>query len=287
MPENVTATDSQEAPTTPPQGTGAPANDLAQDTTATQGQQPTPQSFDEDFLKRLDTLDPASLPQSFAEKFVPKAEFTKKTQALAEDRKKFEAERGAIFELARKAISERPVGPTGPTAEDIKRKELMDLAAQGDGEAMQSVIRMEAERLVTPIRTEMTLKNAYEEAVRTSPFVQTHWNEIYQIMSTNPVIGGMAASNGYQGAAKVMIALGQERELMEMRPAYTAAQDKIKSLEGRLAGYERERAAGLPSSTSRAGTTNGRPAAGEPKSLDDVDLRSAWLEAGGSADSFR
>jgi len=286
MPENVTATDSTVAATIP-QGTEAPTNDLAQDTTVAQGQQPTPPGFDEDFLKKLDTLDPASLPQSFAEKFVPKAEFTKKTQALAEDRKKFEAERGAIFELARKAISERPVGPTGPTAEDLKRKELMDLAAQGDGEAMQSVIRMEAERLVTPIRTEMTLKNAYEEAVRTSPFVQTHWNEIYQIMSTNPVIGGMAASNGYQGAAKVMIALGQERELMEMRPAYTAAQDKIKSLETRLAGYERERAAGLPSSTSRAGTTNGRPAAGEPKSLDDVDLRSAWLEAGGSADSFR
>lgn len=286
MPDTTMATDSQEATTTP-QGTAAPANDLAQATDDGKGSQPAPQGFDEDFLKRLDTLDPANLPQTFAEKFVPKAEFTRKTQALAEDRKKFEAEKNAVFELARKAIADRPIAPTGPTAEDIKRKELLDLATAGDGAAMQQLIQMEAQRQIQPIQTQVALQNAAQTARAANPYVVQHWNEIIQTMQQDPVIAQLATANNYAAADRVMIALGLEHQVRDLVPKYEAAVKEVEGLKLRLQTYERERTAGLPESTTRAGTTAGRPVAGEPKTLDEVDLRSAWIEAGGSPDTFR
>lgn len=282
----VTEMDSQVAATTPPRGTDAPANDLSKGTDTGTGQQPTPQGFDEDFLKKLDLLDPASLPQSFAEKYVPKAEFTKKTQALAEEKKKFETEKATMFELARRAIQDRPASPAGPTAEDVKRQELQQLAVNGDPVALQQLIDMAAEAKVNPIRTETALRNAYEEATRSNAFVAPHWNEILQVMQTNPDIAAMATSNGMRGAAKVMIALGQERELMDLRPKYEASGKEIEALKLRLAGYERERAAGLPSSTTRAGTTTGSPAAGDAANIEEAGLK-AWLAVGGRAEDYR
>lgn len=286
MPDSVTATDSQEAATTP-QGTEASANDLAQAQDDGQGQQPTPQGFDEDFLKKLDALDPASLPQSFAEKFVPKAEFTRKTQALSEEKKKFEAEKAAMFELARRAIADRPVAPTGPTAEDVKRKELLELATAGDGAAMQQLIQMEAQRQIQPIQTQVALQNAAQAARAANPYVVQHWGEIIQTIQNDPVIAQLATANNYAAADRVMIALGLEHQVRDLVPKYEAATKEIEGLKARLLTYEKERTAGLPSSTTRAGTTAGRPAAGEPRTLEEVDLMAAWKEAGGTADTFR
>jgi hypothetical protein len=289
MPDQVMATDPQEATTTPPQGTVAPADDLAQGADG-QGQQPTPTGFDEDFLKKLDALDPTSLPQTFKEKFVPKAEFTKGRQEFADERKKFEAEKAAQFELMRRVISERPVAPTGPTAEEVKLKELSELAASGDSSAQMQMADILAERKVAPLRTQMTLQNA-AQAARSNPLagpaVVEHWGEIVQTMQQDPVIATLATANNYAAADRVMVALGLEHMVRNLQPRYAEAQEKIKSLEAKLQGYERERTAGLPSSTTRAGTTAGRPVAGEPRTLEEVDLKRAWLEAGGTEDTFR
>jgi hypothetical protein len=284
MLEVAAGTDPQEATTTPPQGTGAPADDLPQSTEG-EGAGAAPKGFDEEWLKTLDTASR----QSFDEKFVPKAVFTQKTQALAEDRKKFENEKAAMFELARRAIADRPTTPTGPTAEDIKRKELLDLATAGDGAAMQQLIQMEAERQVMPIKTQVALQNA-AQAARTAPgvgqYVTEHWNEIIQTMQTDPVIAQLATANNYAAADRVMIALGLEHQVRDLVPKYEAATKEIESLKLKLSAYERERAASLPSSTSRAGTTGGRPTAGEPQTLEEAALK-AWLESGGTQADFR
>jgi hypothetical protein len=282
-----TDTDSQAAATTPVPETAAPANDLSASPTAPEGAQPTqPNAVDDDFLKKLEALDPANLPQPFAEKFVPKAEFTKKTQALAEDRKRFEAEKTAMFELARRAIQERPVGPAGPTAEDVKRKELQDLAAAGDSQALQQLVQMEAQRQIQPIQTQVALQTAAQNARAANPYVVQHWNEIIQTMQTDPVIAGLATANNYAAADRVMIALGLEHQVRDLVPKYEAATKEVETLKAKLQTYERERAASLPSTTSRAGTTAGRPGAGEPKTLEEAAMK-AWLESGGTAETFR
>jgi hypothetical protein len=283
----VTETDSEVVTTTPAEGTETPQNDLTVQTTAA-GQQPTPTTYDEDFLKKLESLDPASLPQSFAEKFVPKAEFTRKTQALSEDRKRFDAERTAVFELARKALADRQ-GPQGPSAEETKLKELQELAAAGDTGAIMQMTDMLAEKKVAPIRTQITLTAAAQSAQNApgvGPYVREHWNDILQTMQTDPVIAQLATANNYAAADRVMIALGLEHQVRDMMPKYEAAQKEVLALKQRLAGYERERTMSLPSSTTRAGTTNGSPGAGEPKNEYDAGLK-AWLSVGGRAEDYR
>lgn len=281
MPDSTVATDSQEATTTP-QGTVPPANDLAQTQDQGEGAKAAPIGFDEEWLK---TLDPASR-QSFEEKFIPKPVFTQKTQALAEDRKRFEAEKTAVFELARKAIADRQA-PAGPSADDIKRQKLQELVAQGDTEALQQLVQMEAQRQIQPIQTQVALQNAAQTARAANPYVVSHWNEIIQTMQTDPVIAQLATANNYAAADRVMIALGLEHQVRDLVPKYEAAVKEVEGLKARLQLYERERAAGLPSSTTRAGTTTGRPAEGEPKTLEEVNLMQAWLDSGGSADTFR
>lgn len=284
--QTVTETDSQATAMTPAQGTDEPSNDPSATGAATEPQ-PTPLALDEDFLKKLDSLDPASLPQSFAEKYVPKAEFTRKTQAVAEERKKLEAERSAIFELARRAIAEKPAMPGGPTAQETKQKELLDLAAAGDPQALQQAIDMAAEAKMNPIRTQVVLQNAAQEARAANPYVVQHWPEIIQTMQADPVIAQMATANNYAGASKVMIALGLEHQVREMVPQLQNLKTENDTLRAKLATYERERTASLPSSTTKAGTTAGRPVVGEPTRLEDVDLAAAWVAAGGRPEDFR
>ena len=281
--QEVTNMDSTAAaPAEAPPQSEAPANDLSRGGdpgVQTAPAEPEPFQLDEDTLKKYESS------QAFQEKYVPKAVFTQKTQALAEDRKRMEAERAAIFELARKAITEKS-GPAGPTADDVKRKELLDLATAGDGQAMQQLIRMEAEAQVQPIRTQVALQTAAQSARAANPYVVEHWNEIIQTMQNDPVIAQMATMNNYAAADKVMIALGLEHQVRDLVPKYEAVRKENETLKAKIQSYERERAASLPSSTARAGTTTGRPAAGDVKNIDDAGLK-AWLEMGFPAESYR
>lgn len=283
----LTGTDPNVAATTQETGTAALADDPSG---AVEAGQETAQAqpLDDDFLKRLETMDPATLPVNLRQKIEApfKADHTKKTQELSETQKRFETEKAAMFELARRAISDRQQAPAGPDARDVKRAQLLELASSGDQKSLAELIEMAAEDKVAPVRTQVTLQNAYESAVRATPAVKEHWNEIYQVLSTDPVIGAMAAANNYQGASKVMMALGMERELMNLRPAYETTRKELEALKEKISIYERERTAGLPSSTSKAGTTAGRPAMPESNDIEQIGLQ-AWLASGGIADTYR
>jgi hypothetical protein len=285
---NVTEMDPAGGATTGTTQTAAATDDLSATTPAPESQT-APQGFDEDFLKKLDALDPTSLPQSFAEKFVPKSEFTKKTQALAEDRKRFETERAAVFEMARKVIEQRSAGPAGPSPEDTRLQELSELAATGDPKAQMQMADLLAERKIAPIRTQITLQNAAQNA-RSNPLagdaVTEHWNDIVQTMQNDPVIAGLATANNFAAADRVMVALGLEHKVRTMLPQMETYKKENEALKAKLATYERERTAGLPSSTTRAGTTTGRPAPSEPTDINDIALK-AWLESGGTQNDFR
>ena len=284
--EYVTETDSEEVSTTPSTGTETPTNDLpVQD--AASGAQPTPPAFDDEFLKRLDGIDPTTLPVNVRQKLEApfKADHTKKTQELSESQKRFEGERTAIFELARKALADRQ-GPAGPTAEDVKLKELQELAAAGDTGAIMQMTDMLAEKKVAPLRTQMALQQAAQSARAANPYVTQHWNEILQVMQTDPVIAQLATANNYAAADRVMIALGLEHQVRDIMPKFEAATKENADLKAKLMAYEKERTAGLPSSTTRAGTTNGSPGAGEPKNEYDAGLK-AWLSVGGRAEDYR
>ena len=288
MPDQVVATDSQDVATTP-QGTAAPGNDPASATTTGTGDVAAPKGFDEEFLKRLDELDPTTLPVNFRQKLEApfKADHTKKTQELSEKEKRIQAERDTAFELARRALADRQA-PAGPSAEDLKRKELLELATAGDGAAMQQLIQMEAARQIQPIQTQVALQNAAQAARAANPYVVQHWNEIVQTIQTDPVIRDLATANNYAAADRVMIALGLEHQVRDLVPKYETAVKEVEALKAKLAGYERERVTGLPSSTTRAGTTAGQLSSGDTLPADEVDAgRRAWKELGYPDSDFR
>lgn len=282
MADPETGTDSAAAAATPPQGTDAPQNDQ------TSAAAPPAPSFDEAFLKTLDGVDPASLPQPYREKLEKpfKSDYTRKTQELAEERRKFDIERQTTFDAVRKIIEARGTSPQGPTPEEERQKELLELASAGDGKAMQELIRMEATRQVQPLQTQMALKNAAETAIRTNPYVGSNWSEILGLIQNDPGLNALAKYDNYKYADKVMIALGLEREAMDLRGKQKASAQEIESLKAKISVLEKERTASLPSTTSKAGTTSGAPAPARPTEFMDI-AKAAYLAQGGREEDWR
>lgn len=282
MADPETGTDSTAAAAPPAQGTEAPPNDQ------TSAAAPPAPSFDEAFLKTLDGVDPASLPQPYREKLEKpfKSDYTRKTQELAEERRRFETERQTTFDAVRKIIEARGTSPAGPTPEEVKEKELLDLATAGDGQAMQQLIRMEAAKQVQPFATRVTLQGAYDTAIKANEYVAPHFQEILQLMKTDPGLNELASYQNYKYADKVMIALGLEREAMDLRGKQKASAQEIESLKAKISALEKERTASLPSTTSKAGTTSGAPAPARPTEFMDI-AKAAYLAQGGREEDWR
>jgi hypothetical protein len=290
MPDPETGTDSTTGATTPP-GTAATPNDQTSTSAGETGAQPTPPGFSEDFLKGLDELDPskvdpATLPKNFNERFVPKAEFTKKTQALAEERKRFEADRTTTFDAVRKIMEARAAQPSGPTPEEERNKELLELAAAGDGKALQELVRMEATRLVQPVQTQMALRTAAETAINANPYVKANWNQIISTIENDATLKEICTAQNYKYADKVMIALGLEIQARDLAGKFDASQKDLEAARAKITTLEKERTASLPSTTSRAGTSTGAPAPGRPTDFMDI-AKEVYIKQGGREEDWR
>ena len=83
-----------------------------------------------------------------------------------------------------------------------------------------------------------------------------------------------------------MMALAFERESLARGQALAQRDADITALKAKLTAYEKDRAAGLPTSTTKAGISAGRPAAGDFENIHDAGL-AAWVEAGGKREDYR
>ena len=279
--ENVT--DSTTGGTTS-EGTLAASNDQSGATDA--GAKTAPEGFDEAFLKTLETADPTRFPDPVRQKIEApfKADYTRKTQELAEQRKQFELERKTLFETAHK-LMEANAAKSGPSAEDQKIAELTQLAAAGDADALRQLTQMEAQKIIAPLQTQMALRGAIETAVAANPRVKEEWSQINATIEANPRLKAIASANNYQNADMVLIALAQERELLDLRVRYGAASKELETAKAKAASLEKERIKSLPSTTSNAGTASGAPAPGESKGFMDSAFR-AWVAGGNRPEDF-
>src|SRR5271169_375456 len=289
MPDTIPGTDSPEVTTTP-QGTETPANDQPGATGDGAGATaPQTNGFDEDFLKRLDTdwskVDPTTLPQKFNEQFVPKPVFTRKTQEFAEKERALQEREKAIFDVTRRVLAERDA-QRGPTAVEQKVARLKELADSGDADAQQQLLDFKVAERLAPIEEQYAVRAASERALAANPVVGKHWNEIVQTINGDPALKELAGYGNHKYADKVMLALGLEHLTKDQAAMLTQRESEITALKGKLSQYEKERVSGLPQSTTRAGTTAGRPAVGEADTVSDA-AKSAWLEAGGRLEDFR
>lgn len=247
------------------------------------GQTLTPGFDPAEFVKGLG-LDPADPAKSFEAKFVPKDVFTRKTQDIAEDRRKLEAERSAIFEVLRNGMN-RQQAPSGPTPEQVRMQELRELAVAGDSKALDDLVKLQAQQEVAPIREEVARRNALDQA-RSYPEVQGNWDAINEAIGRVPILSELANRDNYKYAPYVMLALGYEAELKKAVPTVQAQAKEIADLKAKLASLEKDRVVGLPPTTSRAGSTTGRPAAGERQTFME-DALDAFLAAGGRPEDFK
>ncbi len=284
MPDPETVTDSTAAATTPPQGTDAPANDQ------TSAAAPPAKGFSEDFLKQLDEAiaDPTRLPQDRREKLEApfKSDYTRKTQELAEERKRFDVERQTTMEAVRKIIEARGTPPPGVNPLEERIKQLRDLAAAGDADAIEQLTEIKARQMFEPLQTQVVLKNAAETAISANPYVKANWNEILSTIQTDPGLSELAKFQNYKYADKVMLALGLEREAIDLRGKYQTSQKEIEGLRAKIVALEKERTASLPSTTSRAGTSTGAPPE-EPEPGLMAAAKRAWVATGGRPEDFR
>ncbi len=289
MPDPKTGTDSTAAGTTP-QGTPAPANDQTGASAGAAEPQKASPTFTDDFWKQLDQViaDPTMLPQEKREKIEApfKSDYTRKTQELAEDRKRFDVERQTTMEAVRKIIEARGTPPPGVNPLEERIKQLRDLAAAGDADAIEQLTEIKARQMFEPLQTQVVLKNAAETAIAANPYVKANWNEILSTIQTDPGLSELAKFQNYKYADKVMLALGLEREAMDLRGKYQTSQKEIEGLRAKIVALEKERTASLPSTTSRAGTSTGAPPE-EPEPGLMAAAKRAWVATGGRPEDFR
>jgi hypothetical protein len=287
MADPETGTDSAASGTTPPE-TPAPSNDQAQTSAATAETTNAPPTFDEDFLKRLDELDPTTLPPERRQKLEApfKSDYTKKTQELAEERKRFDIERQTTFDAVRKIVEARGNVPQGPTPLEERIKELRDLAAAGDGAALEQLAEIKAQQIVQPMQTQFALRSAAETAMNANPYVKANWGQIISTIEGDPTLKEICTASNYKYADKVMIALGLELQARDLAGKLSMTQKEFEAAKAKIAVLEKERAASLPSKTSTAGTSTGAPASERPPGLMNA-ARKAWVDLGYREEDFR
>jgi cytochrome c556 len=240
---------------------------------------------DPEFLKRLESLDFAKAPEALRRKveapFV--ADYTKKWQAVAEERKQLQSERERIFNVALDRMKESGVQTPTQTVQDQIRERL----EAGDMNAIPDLVKQEIEREVGPMRQQAALRNAIETAGRMSPMVREKEPEIAAILRDEPGLQQMAAMNNYQFAPYVLAGLADRIEKAQIAQQFEAfkAQAEVdkKAYAKRAIEEYRTRGASLPPVTSQAGSS-GTSSRGEAPSDLQAIMRDAWVKAGGTLD---
>ena len=246
----------------------------------------TPDPFgDAEFLKRLESLDFSKAPDAIRRKieapFV--SDYTKKWQAVAEERKQLQAERERIFNAALERIQSGGVETPSQTVQDQIRERL----EAGDMNAIPDLVRQEIEREVGPMRQQAALRSALDKAVQLQPLVREKEPEIASILREDPVLQRMASADNFQYAPYVLAGLAdriEKAQLAQQIETMKASFEAEKRAYAKRAIEEfRARGASLPPVTSQAGSsgTNGRNEGS--MSLQD-SMRDAWVKAGGTLD---
>ena len=238
---------------------------------------PEPAAVDEEFVKKLESLDPGALPESFRRKLEAPflSNMTKKTT-------EFDQERQRLLGLVER-LSTRP--QTGQQEPGIDEKELLrQKIAEGDVNAIEQLLDQRMEAKYGADIKNIKMDNAYRTALQMFPQAAQMEPQIAEALKTNPgvayVIANVSPRDPQLGGmllAGVAKNLAYDKAVAE-HEALKASIPKL--VKHGIEEYQR-RIGKLPASTSRAGTTPSGEPAETPKSLRDA-MEAAWAEAGGS-----
>jgi len=232
-----------------------------------------PAQLDEESVKRLESLDPAALPEGLRRKLEAPflSRFTTKTTEWDQERQRL---LGLVERLSNQSRAATPEAT-------VDEKELLrQKIAEGDLSAIEQLVDQRFEAKYGKDMENIKLDSAYRTAVQLFPESNTMVNEIADTLKSNPGIAWVVKSV----APKDPTLAGTLLAGVAKNLAYDKAAAELKSLKESLPKLKKDaieeyqrRIGKLPSSTFKGGSTPTGGSAEQPKSLRDA-LEAAWQE---------
>lgn len=273
MAEEIVQTGGAEgAPATPEASSSQSDADLLASLDKVQ-ETPEPSPADQEFLKKLESLDPGALPEQLRRKLESPflSQYGKKTSEI-------DAERKALLSVIEKLTAGNGQQPQ-PTAD--QRKQLLEEIANGNTQAIEGLVENLVNERTGPQMDYISRTRAVQEAAELMPELPKYEAQVAQQLQQDPDLLRLASIDNRRYASKILAGLAwrQHAQALEAEKKALVAEGDLKAKKA-VEAYKRQ-LAGLPTSTSRAGTTPTGAPAEAPKGLRDA-LEEAWAEAGGS-----
>lgn len=237
-------------------------------------------AHDAEFLKRLESLDPAGLPEPLRRKLeLPfNQEFTRQRQAQAEVQNRTMA----VLDKLTERLASQGTQPT-----ESQRKLLSERIAQGDLSAVDALMENIVQERVRPIESAQALRDAVETAQTLHPYVKAKEQEIAQIINGDPTLKAMATANNFKFAPQVLAGLALQIENAELKAKLGETPKQIEAAKKAAIEAFKKESMGVPTTTTRAGTTSGKASGPAEATTVMSAAQKAWIQMGNSLDTFR
>jgi len=225
-------------------------------------------TFDDEFLKKLDGIDPSTLkdrlPSKWRDQMLMQADYTRKTTEVAEERKALAAREAAFLNLVNAQMAEKGVNPSSDQQTTIEQK-----FAEGDYQGAAKLMQDMVSQRVAPYEAELAKRTAIERAESMSPSLRTPEVQQYvaNALRNNPQIKELADRENFRYAPMVLTALAMEQELLTARARVAKFDDEKKAAQREAIEAYKRKVEGLPSST----TATSRPGSMRPEASKQYD----------------
>lgn len=222
-------------------------------------------SVDADFVKRLESMDPTTLPEAVRRKIEAPflSDYTKKTQAIAEDKQKVESERQALLNVIDR-LTARP-GQPDPTAE--QKKELLERLQSGDQTVLESLMEMKIQEKMGPQMEFITQDAAIRTAGSLEPSLPQYEKNVAEILTQDPDLRYLCKVDNHRFAPKILAGIARSFDRDAWKDKATKLEASIPEIKKAAVEEWKAKVRGLPTSTSQAGRG---PSA---KTTEDLELR--------------
>jgi anti-sigma28 factor (negative regulator of flagellin synthesis) len=227
----------------------------------------------------LDAIPIEKLPANLRDRMLMHKDYTQKTQALAEEKRKWQEEtltrENAALQSTIAKLQAQGVEATPDLVEQIKQK-----IAEGDPGAVADLVQAEIQRGLAPVNQHLAITEAISYAERSIPHFKEYNKEVEGLLRSRPDLQKMAAANGYAVAPAVLEGITWSIHAQKLEAAYKALEASIPEKIKAALRLHNERLSKLPSSSTRAGGVMGSPSKGG----EVLDVRgaadAAWKELG-------
>lgn len=208
---------------------------------------PAQRDIEPEFAERLKGLSPDAIRRSLSREQWQEIEkpflsdHTRKTQALAKEREHL---------LDRMLARE---GREAPAPDE--RRQLLDRLKQGDLDVIDQYLAKEVSARVEPLKAQMDLQTAYQEALTLHPYIGTKGQEIGQVISGDPRLVEMVQMAGHRFLPIVLQGAAMSLENQELKAWKANTEKNIEAIVKKRLADVSQQARSLPPQTSKAGST--------------------------------